>query len=236
LKRLFKKIDEWFVRNALPIVCKNIIVISDLMEKKYSACKNLIKLPPLVDTTDDCWTQPIKESENFEFCFSGRLDGGKESVDKLIKAFSSIKNDNIRLNIMGITKQEFNGFYNMEVDDNRISFMGEVSHNESIKQVLSSDCYVFVRQSCRRNNAGFPTKFAESYTAGTRIITTNTSDIASYYKENDLGTLLESVSVDSMKSAMLFEIENGKRKNKGQLRKGFDIAEYGKRVEAFLQK
>lgn len=238
LKRLFKKIDEWFVRNTLGLLCDNIIVISDLMAGKYSRCKNLIKLPPLVDINSACWHQAVTENDKFEFCFAGGLDGNKESLDKVIEAFSSIENADVVLNVVGITKQDFVKAYPTckAASDTRINFVGAVSHDKSVEYILNSDCYVFVRVADRRNNAGFPTKFAESYTAGTNIITTATSDIANYYKTGEIGTLLADLSVADIRSAILAEIGKGKRKNKGELRKEFDITNYIGLCEKFLSK
>ena len=62
--------------------------------------------------------------------------------------------------------------------------MGRLSHRETVKYILGCNCYIFIRRSDKRNNAGFPTKFAESYTCGVPIITTDVSDVGEYIKKS----------------------------------------------------
>ena len=136
----------------------------------------------------------------------------KESLDKAVEAFCSINKKNTRLRTIGITEDDYRRIYpdsyipkNVR---NKIVFMGRLSHEETIKYVLGCDCYIFIRRSDKRNNAGFPTKFAESYTCGVPIITTNVSDVGEYIKKSGKGSLLKDMSAESIAEAMLYQIEN----------------------------
>ena len=86
--------------------------------------------------------------------------------------------------------------------------MGRLSHSETIKYVLGCDCYIFIRRSDKRNNAGFPTKFAESFTCGVPIITTDVSDVGKYIKKYNRGCLLDDMTTKNISEAMLRQIEN----------------------------
>jgi glycosyltransferase involved in cell wall biosynthesis len=86
--------------------------------------------------------------------------------------------------------------------------MGKLSHSETIRYVLGCDCYIFIRRSDKRNNAGFPTKFAESYTCGVPIITTDVSDVGEYINKSDRGSLLKDMTTENISEAMLYHIEN----------------------------
>ena len=236
-KKIFKFIDEWMLRNFLDKIAENIIVISSIMEEKYSGCKNLIKLPPLVDTQDALWHQRnVRTDGAFEFCFAGVPDGNKESLDKILFAFSEIADENIRFRVIGITKDECLKLHPETaeiIEDDRIVFMGKLSHKETLKFVSECDCYIFIRIPDRRNNAGFPTKFAEAYTLAMPVITSAISDVADYLTENQ-GTVLDDISAESVKKAMLDEIKNKKTQNGSDIRTTFDYRNYTDKVNDFL--
>lgn len=212
-KRIFKAFDEILISNFAHKVADSMIAISSMMEKKYKSCKKLLILPPLVDINNDIWHQQTENRNSiFEFCFAGIPDGKKESLDKVVEAFCNINKKNTHLRIIGITETDFNNIYpecfipkNVR---NKITFMGRLSHEETIKYVLGCNCYIFIRRSDRRNNAGFPTKFAESYTCGVPIITTDVSDVGEYIKKSGKGSLLKDMSTECIAEAMLYQIDN----------------------------
>lgn len=212
-KRIFKAFDEILISNFAHKVADGMIAISSMMEKKYKSSKNLLILPPLVDINDGIWHQQAENREDvFEFCFAGIPDGKKESLDKVVEAFCNINKKNTHLRIIGITENDFNNIYpdcfipkNVR---NKITFMGRLSHEETVKYILGCDCYIFIRRSDKRNNAGFPTKFAESYTCGVPIITTDVSDVGKYIRKSGKGSLLKDMTTENISDAMLYQIEN----------------------------
>lgn len=237
-KRIFKVFDEILISNFAHKVADGMIVISSVMKKKYKACRNLLVLPPLIDINDEIWhQQPENHEDVFEFCFAGIPDGKKESLDKAVEAFCSIDRNDIRLRIIGITEDDFNSIYpECKIPKNardRIIFMGRLSHRETVKYILGCDCYIFIRRSDKRNNAGFPTKFAESYTCGVPIITTDVSDVGEYIKQSGKGSLLKDMTKENISEAMLCQIKN-KNQSKG-LDKTFHYESFGQPTENWLQ-
>jgi glycosyltransferase involved in cell wall biosynthesis len=215
-KRIFKAFDEFFISNFAHKVADGMIAISRMMEKKYRKSKNLLILPPLVDINDEIWhQQPENHKGIFEFCFAGIPDGKKESLDKVAEAFAMTNKNDFRLKIIGITEEDFRRIYpDCHVGEdvmNRISFLGRISHSEVIRHILGCDCYIFIRRSDRRNNAGFPTKFAESYTCAVPIITTNVSDVGEYITNSGRGILLKDLSADKIADAMVMQSETSCR-------------------------
>ncbi len=212
-KRIFKAFDEILISNFAHKAADGMIAISRMMEKKYKSNKNLLILPPLVDINDEIWHQVPENHEGiFEFCFAGIPDGKKESLDKVVEAFCNINKKHTHLRIIGITEDDFRNIYpdcfipkNVR---NKITFMGRLSHAETIGYVLGCDCYIFIRRSDKRNNAGFPTKFAEAFTCGVPIITTDVSDVGEYIRKNSRGSLLKDTTTESISEAMLCQIEN----------------------------
>lgn len=238
LKRIFKYIDEWFVRNTLPLFCDGIIAISDIMVNKYRGCKKLIKIPPLVDTADSIWNQKAcEDSDFFEFCFAGIPDGNKESPDKILEAFSQISNDKTRLRIVGMTKNDYLSNYPdlaYLAEDSRIVFEGRVPHKDAVHFIINCDCYIFIRVSDSRNNAGFPTKFVEAYTLRCPVITTAISDLPLYFDNNEFGELLDGLSVEKISDAMKRQIEKGKISKDGKLSDRFDYHSYLEEFKKFF--
>ncbi len=213
VKRTFKVLDEFLVRNFAHKIADRMIVISSMMQKKYSKNKKLLLLPPLVDVNASAWHQkPDVNSDAFEFCFAGIPDGNKESLDKVVEAFLSLKNEKTLLRIVGITEEEYIEIYGKIPGNSKehIAFMGKCPHDEAIKYVLGCDCYIFIRRSDRRNNAGFPTKFAEAFTCGVPIITTDVSDVGEYINKSGRGEVICEFSTECIAKAMRFAISKGK--------------------------
>ena len=238
-KRLYKKYDEKLIRTKLHHICDDIIVISSLMERQYQG-KNLLKLPPLVDLEESIWHQErITHTDIFEFCFAGTINN-KERLDEVVKAFCELDRQDVRLRIIGLTKGGYAVAYPEQAQlvqsDNRLLFMGYVSHEESVKYVLSCDCYIFIREKTRRNEAGFPTKFAESYTCGVPIISTDVSDIKRYAIDDRL-LIIENTSDKAVNEAMLHMLQiYASNDHKKELNESFDCHHYLGETEEWISR
>lgn len=210
LKRTFKTLDEYFVRNFAHKIADGMIAISNLMQEKYKGKKPFVKLPPLVDINDKIWHQEPYEKNKFEFLFAGGLDGNKESLDSIVEAFTLSDNKNAILRIIGVTEEEFFDFYKnsnlLSSLDGRVVFMGRLNHAETVRYILTCDSYVFIRQSDLRNNAGFPTKFVEAFTCDAPIITTDVSDVRDYLSQGK-GCLVENINIDEIQNALNHQLK-----------------------------
>lgn len=239
-KRIVKKLDEHFIRKQIHKKADGLIVISSLMEQGYAGCENLIKLPPLIDMDDPIWHQNMEKDDVFTFCFAGILDGNKESLDAIVEAYGRLESAKVRLNIIGVTEDAFCEFYDNGVElikecKNEINFMGRFSHEETIKHAANCDFYIFIRQSDVRNNAGFPTKFSESFTCGVPIITTDISDVAGYM-DADRGWVLDNISTEEVETAMRQALARGLIREKPELDQTFHYGNYVESVASWLQK
>ena len=138
---------------------------------------------------------------------------------------------------MGITKQDFDKLYpgKKVSDESNVSFLGKQTHKDTIKYVLNSDCYIFIRTSDRRNNAGFPTKFAESFTCGCPIITTDVSDIKAYISLSSGSVVLDNTDLTNIHNAMIKVFKNKKDQNKRALKTDFYYAEYIEKTKQWLE-
>lgn len=235
IKRVFKYIDEFFVRKFTHRVADKIIVISKLMEKAYSSNNKILKLPPLVDLSDDIWHQSKENSaDKFVFCFAGFPGGNKENLDLVVDAFMKLEPDEAILKIAGLEREQFCGMYPTIEPSSQVEFLGKITHSETIKQILSCDCYIFIRPSDRRNNAGFPTKFAESYTCGARIITTDVSDIRDYTNNSEEFIVLDKTDTDIVHKAMFSVVHSKHTQGVKALRNDFDYKNYIDKAQHWL--
>lgn len=235
IKQHYKKQDEKLIRNDIHKYVDGMIVVGSVMKKHYEKKTKVLVLPPLVDISDPIWHQDVNKSEKFEFCFAGVPGGNKESLDKVVEAFLTIKQP-CTLKIAGLTVRDFFIQYpncNKELTDD-IVFTGYRSHNTAVSYILACDAYIFLRQSDRRNNAGFPTKFVESYTAGKPIITTSVSDIPSYIINGENGYIVDVNSVTQIADAMNKLISEGRKET--NLRKDFDFTEHIDKTARWLKK
>lgn len=234
LKRVYKKLDLFQIKHYLDKKADGLIVISKRMEQYYKN-NNIVRIPPLIDIEDDIWHQPMpNNSDRFEFCFAGTISN-KEALDRIIKAFNQLKINNCYLRIIGLTKQDIQKMYpdlGEAVNNSHLIFMGQLSHEETVKYVQNCDCYIFLRYDNPRNRAGFPTKFAEAYSCGVPIITTNVSDVAEYMNSIDDGVLLEDIQETEIVSALTnFIATNIENK---ELRKDFEYRTFTQGVEQWL--
>ena len=230
VKRFVKKRDEKLIRNQLAAAADGLIVISSTMERQYQGCKAMIKLPPLVDVEDKIWHQQPEPHEGYEFCFAGMLDGQKDSLDVIVKAFAKVCDEQTKLRIIGVTKDEFMSVYpdaaeELNICGDNIIFMGMQSHFDTIRYVLGCDCYIFIRPADTRNNAGFPTKFAEATTCGVLMIASKVSNVAEFADKN--ATLIGSPNEGEIAKAM--KIRSAKSE-KNLVNKVFDYRNYQDRL------
>ena len=201
-KRLVKSLDSRLIENRLPKQCDGIIAVSTTMEERYKEKKPLLLLPPLVDMQDAIWRQTPREHEQFTFCYAG-APSDKDQLDLLLEAFSRLPAGAAALQIIGMTRGEYTAQHPETAalaERNGVVFTGRLSHEETVREILSCGCFVFLREPSRRNGAGFPTKFAEAFTCGAPVITTAVSDISRYADETCV--LLPDVSPDGLLRAM----------------------------------
>ena len=117
------------------------------------------------------------------------------------------------------------------MSDDRILFMPRQSHEETVRHVLDCGCYVFIRPSDVRNNAGFPTKFVEAFTCGVPIIATDISDIRFYTRPNI--QIIPSIDEHDLVEAMTTAVKNGSQKP--SLDKTFHYANYTQVMHNWLE-
>ena len=205
-----KRFDVWLRMKHLHFKLDGLIVISSLLESYYrSKIDKLIKVPPLVSDDYISIKTIGKDNNRIELVYSGSPgNGGKDKLDLIIKSFTNVKNNtkiNCQLNIVGVTKEDFLKHFEISNPSlENVIFWGRVTHETALNIVQKSHFSVFFRDPNLVNNAGFPTKFVESISSGTPVITNATSDLPDYFKKysKKIGFLVEDLkSSDSIHQA-----------------------------------
>jgi len=197
--KILKGLDSFLRMRFIHKRLDGLMVISKYLESYYIKNKNLIRMPPLVDLEEEKWRPgsgpgggPVK------FVYAGNPGGRqKDKLDLLIKAFYELDaNYDFRFVIVGISREKHLQYYGEQADlldvlGEKVVFLGRLSHIKSLEQVKGADFTIFLREDTRVNNAGFPTKFAESISCGVPVITNKTSNLSDYLCDGENGFWLE---------------------------------------------
>ena len=200
---LAKKLDNAYRMRFIHKKLHALIVISRFLESYYNGKLTVSCIPPLVDITEKKWNNSQKketESELLKLVYAGS-PGNKDSLEVIIRAICKAKRK-CKLDIIGIEKKSFlekNGKYACGADfETKVFFHGRLSHEETLKYVKNADYSVFFRSNKRSNQAGFPTKFSEAVSAGTRIMTNDVSNISEYIADGNNGLILKKISEEEI--------------------------------------
>jgi len=221
LFRKAKSIDTFIRMRIIHRLLDGIIVISSFLFEYYNTkIKNIILLPPLVDKSDSKWNIKINhvKKDYVTLIYAGSPGGKqKDRLDLIITALSKTKtSSSFQIIIVGITKDQY--IYKYGIDSlpltikENIFFMGRLSHIETIKLITISDYSILLRDKTKANNAGFPTKFVESITCGTPVLTNLSSNISDYFINGELGFLLDDKSEVSLIKSLKEAIDQPKNK------------------------
>lgn len=187
-----------------------LIAISSFLENYYKLHTKTMRLVPLQYQQIEYLKVERKEINIRTFIYAGTVDRDKDCLDEIISALSEVEQP-FKFVVYGLTEQECLDIWPKEktaIERIRthaeISFYGRVKHEEVIKQIRASDFTFLIRKSSRKNNAGFPTKFAESIACGIPVISTNFSDVREYITKYKLGLIVEDGFdlVDSIEKAI----------------------------------
>lgn len=263
--KLANDITEWYDSNELHLtdlwsnymnmtktqrLVKNKIVISSFLNSYYKNSNNLL-LPPLCDSKSDKWKATVNDErvqffDGVTLIYAGN-PAKKDCVHTVINAVNSLANEgkNIRFIILGVTREDYIDNYRHKLISNclheNIIFLGKVSQDLIPAYYKNADYMVLLREPSRKNMAGFPTKFAESMTAGVPVIANATSDIAKYIENGKNGFLVEGFNyyniLETLRNSVLTltkENLKGMKENTMNLSTKFDFRSYETSVKLFF--
>ena len=189
----------------------NKIVISSFFHNYYKESNNLL-LPPLCDPTEDKWTattddRRIEPFNGITLIYAG-TPARKDCIHSVIDAVNTLANEGkaIRFLILGTSKEAYLSRYSRWLKSSslhrNVVFLGRVSQDLIPAFYKKADFMVLLREPNRKSMAGFPTKFAESMTAGVPVITNATSDLPRYVINGKTGFLVDGYDYLAILSAL----------------------------------
>ena len=264
---LINDITEWYAYNELKVTdwlgyaydmhciqprVKNKIVISSFLNRFYKESHNII-VPATCDASEAKWKQGVAEAKEKVGEFDGitliyaGTPARKDAVHYAINAVQRLIDEGaaIRFLIVGAEREQYLKNYadllkKSELSE-RIQFLGRVPQEEVPSYYALADFMVLLRESNRKSNAGFPTKFAESFTSGTPVIANLTSDLGRYLFDDNTGFVVneptENAVYETLKKRVIGltkdKIEQMKR-NVGQEAKRLDSHHYVEPLREFM--
>lgn len=200
--KLIKKLDTDLRMRFVQPMLNGLICISHYLIRYYSKYKvPVVLLPPLIDMSDTKWSEEGGEKDKqarINLIYAGNPGDAKDRIGMLVDAFASLlpRLVDFHLDIIGITKENFIATYpcqarQVEELGERLKFHGRMEHRAVLGMIKRADYSIFLRRNSKMTRAGFPTKFVESLACGTPVLTTKTSDLASFLLEGYNGYFID---------------------------------------------
>jgi len=205
LFRYIKNVDNSLRMKYLHYRCNGIICISEYLNDFYKNKIITVQLPALVDLTEEKWLNEFPTldiTKEFTFVGSPSRLGEKESFINVLLAFSKLsKNYNFKFNIIGVSKNELlkeSLISTQLIEDlgDKIKLWGVLENKDCIKMINKSHFFIFTRTNSVTTEAGFPTKYVESISSGTPVLTNKTSNLKDFVIEGKNGFWIDMNNID----------------------------------------
>lgn len=214
IARMIKELDIFFSMRFAYKLADGVIAISSFLEKYYNDSTKVIRIPPLQNEKVSLDVSTNTANDIVRFIYAGVPGKDKDCLDIILRAFANVQNQNFGIKIFGLTEQqcvevwpETEKHIRSIRNGSIISFEGRVPHHVILAETTASDYSLIIRRSSRKNNAGFPTKFAESIECGTPVVANNFSDVFQYIGQNGFGIQVN--DIDCLENALTKAITAG---------------------------
>ena len=227
----------------------SLFVISTYIDNYYRSknCKTLL-IPPTVDTASITPRLTSNLDDSLILTFAGTV-GRKELISNIILSVVELNHEgvSVRLNIAGATFNDIRGLKDLNrvpdhILNKYITCHGVVSHDSAVALVKMADYSVIIRPISRSVQAGFSTKFVESFALGTPVICNITSDLGMYIKHEQNGLVCKGLEVENIKGAIIQAVTisndaylNMRKSARETAEKYFDINNYSNSIKNLLE-
>ena len=253
-KSLIKILDSKIRMHYLNRKFDGIISISKFLHDNYtSVCeKYSILIPPLVDVLDSKWIVGDSELSSLSIVYAGgafsiKDNYVKDRLDLVVVAFALMKKRGYQFTfkVIGCSKEDFLIFYpqytsQIEELNSSIVFLNKINHLDAIEIIKKSSFSIFLRDENIVTQAGFPTKFVESITAGTPVLTNDNSNVKDFLEHGKNGYLINTKDTESIIASLIpaFDLSNAQvmyMKKYTYDSKLFDYRNYIKKFKFFTK-
>ena len=203
ISALIKNFDTFLRMRAINFLMNGIITTSPLLTKYYGkSYESLAELPTLIDykEPEGCNFSATETGLPKRLFFAGAIfdpnaissekGGLKDRLDWVIELLSGAYDLNARftLEMFGVAKDEYLRIipHHSEIVEKMsdcLVFHGRQPRKVLLETLVECDFSIFIRKEMRVVLAGFPTKFSESISYGTPVITSGLENIQPFMKE-----------------------------------------------------
>ena len=191
-----------FAMRALISRLDGVIAISSYLARWYSARRRPVaQIPPTLDLAQVPARTERAPGGRIVLAYSG--SASNDLLDVVIAALMQVDPQGaaFELRIAGPQAADIAALPALKGQGDLppvIRALGRVPHAQSLDAVRGADFTVFLRRINRVSTAGFPTKFCESLSLGTPVITNLTSDLASVLKDWENGFVCPAPDADAL--------------------------------------
>lgn len=160
------------------------IVMSDFMYNYYSYHKKQVyKIPPIASSFSTKHRDVNSISECLHLMYAGS-PGKKDRVNEIFDGYLSLSDEyksKVKISFLGFTFDEFLSMYPKYSTANKfknVVFLGRKSMDFVESYYAQVDYTIFLRENKRYAKAGFPSKFVESLSYDTPVITNCVGDVS----------------------------------------------------------
>ena len=241
IKHILGEIDTWLRMKVLHPKMDGMIAISKFLTDYYKDKLPTVCVPPLVDLADSKWCEIKTENKSvIQIVYAGSPGKNKDKLNYVIEALSQVNDIKFQFKIIGIDEKQYLEYYPehqkliSELKD-KVIFLGRLSHQRTLDHIKIADFSMFVRDVNRVTMAGFPTKFVESISCGTPVITNKTSDLDEYLEEGKNGFWLTHNIATSLNLIFKIDRENINRLKIDMDRSLFDYRGFVEQLRTILK-
>ncbi|MBJ7574390.1 glycosyltransferase [Luteimonas sp. MC1828] len=182
---------EWAMRRLVPQVDGVIAISRYLADYYHDLGLQVAVVPP---TTSTIALHDWQPSRQLRLCYAGN-PGTKDDLGAVLRAVANlvVQGASIHLTVAGPDAAQVMSMLGGPSGQQLpwLSTPGMLNHDDVQKVVGGADFSVFTRRKGRLSQAGFPTKFVESFASGTPVIANLTSDMHLHLREGLTGFVCE---------------------------------------------
>lgn len=210
--RIVKGADEWILKKVLTKKADGIISISEYLANIFNKT-NTVVIPPVIDTNRFKSLPLLPTSSVINLVYVGvpfpiderKVDKErfKDRLDLAIEALLGLNDIDFQFKIYGLTLEQYLRVvpeHSLKINESsKIKFYGKISNETALYNISQADFTILLRDKNKMTSAGFPTKFVESISCGTPVITTNTSDLEKYLTPGKNGFFVKINHIEGLK-------------------------------------
>lgn len=164
-----------------------------------------VRIPAIMDISE--FAAHIETVNNKRTIVYAGSPAKKDALALIIKGFTIVDDKitgRLKLKVIGITKEEFTDINKNLLIPDSVEFIGRIPRKQVLEELRKADFTTLMRdQNERYSIAGFPSKVAESLSAGVPVITNFSSDLSLYLVNKKNAIVVKAFSSESYAEALL---------------------------------